>query len=75
MPVFRTGNMWEALARVDYFIVTTNAIVKQNGAVVMGRGIAKEMRDKFPGVDKAIGKAIREKGQDYGLILGKKVGA
>ena len=31
--------------------VTTNGIVMQNGKAVMGAGIAKFVRDSFPGVD------------------------
>jgi len=77
MPVFKTGDMWSVFDEVDYFIVTTNAIVKNNGALVMGAGIAKQMRDRFPGIDLEIGAAIGKAGSGgtYGLLLGNKVGA
>lgn len=77
MPVFKTGDMWSVFDEVDYFIITTNAIVKTNGALVMGAGIAKQMRDKYPGIDQEIGRAIGKfgSGGTYGLLLGNKVGA
>ena len=50
MSVFMTGDMWRVFDEVDYFVITTNAIIKRNGAVVMGAGIAKQMRDKYPGI-------------------------
>jgi hypothetical protein len=78
MPVFMTGDMWSVFDEVDYFVITTNAIIKRNGAVVMGAGIAKQMRDKYPGIDVEIGKRIKAEcgsGGEYGLLLGNKVGA
>lgn len=76
MPVFRTGNMWDVFDEVDHFVITTNAIIKANGAVVMGAGIAKQVRDRFPGIDVEIGQAIQEhkSGGFYGCIIGKKLG-
>jgi hypothetical protein len=39
-------------------VVTTNNVVKSDGSLVMGAGIAKLVRDKFPGVDKKLGRII-----------------
>lgn len=50
MTTFRTGNMWTVWDEVDFFVITTNSTIKQNGAVVMGRGIAKQVRGYFPGI-------------------------
>jgi len=77
MPVFKTGDMWSVFDEVDYFVITTNAIIKNNGAVVMGAGIAKQVRDKWPGIDIEIGRGIQKvcpSGGEYGLILGNKIG-
>lgn len=72
MPTYKQGNMWDSLNEVDHFIITTNAIVKRNGALVMGAGIAKKVRDNNPGIDVLCGQAI-ERGQypdqQYGVIL------
>jgi len=67
------GDMWDIWNQTDHFIFTGNSYIKNNGALVMGKGIAKEVRDKFPGIDLKIGKQIPDMG-DYWLILGSKVG-
>lgn len=55
------GNMLSAYGRPNsFFVVTTNALVRRNGALVMGRGAAKTFRDKFPGLDLECGKLVSE---------------
>jgi hypothetical protein len=56
-------------ARTDVLIVTGNATLKANGAVVMGRGAAKELRDRVPGIDRSFGKHIARSSGPYGLVL------
>jgi hypothetical protein len=58
MPIFKTGDMWTAFDEATLFLLTTNATIKRNGALVMGRGIARQARDRFPGLDAALGKQI-----------------
>lgn len=60
-----TGDMWSAWGKVDLFLITTNSTVV-NQRLVMGRGIAREARDHFPGLDYEIGKHIQK---DYGLLV------
>jgi len=43
----------------DVYLFTGNNVVKNDGAVVMGRGAAKQCRDIYPGIDVAIGNMIR----------------
>lgn len=69
------GNMWNVYGKADAFLITTNSTIKRNGALVMGRGIAKEARDRFPGLDLALGSRImREYGNKgiYGLMLSER---
>ena len=40
------------------YLFTANSIVKPNGELVMGRGIAKAVKDSYPGIDKVFGKRI-----------------
>ena len=80
MPIYEVGDMWSIWEETDLFLITTNATLKANGALVMGRGIAREARDRFPGLDLALGKAIGESGRVYGLLVSprwpaKKLGA
>lgn len=77
MTIFRQGNMWSCFDEVNHFLITTNAVIKKDGALVMGAGIAKQVRDKWPGIDKEMGAAIKRtcgSGGTYGVILGKKIG-
>lgn len=72
MPDYRKGDMWSVLTSVDHFIVTTNAVVKNDGALVMGAGLAKQARDRQPGLDKMFGTAIKlwhDPGEPYGCML------
>jgi hypothetical protein len=58
MPQQRQGDMWSVFHEADLFLITTNATLKQNGALVMGRGIARQARDRFPELDLALGRHI-----------------
>jgi len=42
------GNMWSIFFDTDIFMITTNPIIKKDGGVVMGRGIALEAKTRFP---------------------------
>lgn len=47
MPQFRPGNMWTAYAAADLFLISTNSTIRQDGALVMGRGIARQANDAY----------------------------
>lgn len=44
----------------DLFLTTINTTI-HNGRLVMGAGHAKQVRDKFPGIDRKFGLAVIEK--------------
>ena len=46
--ILERGNMWDVFGKTDLFLITTNPIVRKDGAVVMGRGIASQAKNKFP---------------------------
>jgi hypothetical protein len=80
MPQQRQGDIWSVHYEADLFLITTNATLKQNGALVMGRGIARQARGRFPGLDLALGRHIdrvcggsvdaRRSGlSEYGLLV------
>lgn len=55
------GNMWNFIKKPEYRIfVTTNGTVKQNGAVVMGTGCAKEAKDMFPAIPLFLGELLQK---------------
>jgi hypothetical protein len=72
MPQFRQGDMWSAYDAAGLFLITTNSTLKANGALVMGRGIARQARDRFPGLDLALGRQIGQRcghlGEYYLLV-------
>lgn len=47
MPQFRTGDMWSSYDEADLFLITTNATITTRGALVMGRGIARQANDAY----------------------------
>ena len=61
MPTFTTGNMWDAYPGTDLFVITTNSCIMNNGCLVMGAGIAREARDRFPGIECRLAKLIKSK--------------
>ena len=54
------------------YLFTGNSYVKQNGALVMGRGAAKQVRDRYLGIDFDLGKQIDHLGT-YGLCMSRDV--
>lgn len=46
--ILERGNMWDIFGKTGLFLITTNPIRRKDGAVVMGKGIAKEAADRFP---------------------------
>ncbi len=55
-----TGDLWEYPA--EYRVVTTNAIVKSDGKLVMGAGVALQARERFPGLDTKLGGWVKRYG-------------
>ncbi|MGB4870063.1 MAG: hypothetical protein WBP47_08435 [Candidatus Promineifilaceae bacterium] len=75
MPQFRTGDMWTAYETAGLFLITTNSTLTTDGRLVMGRGIARQARDRFPGLDAALGAQIRTvcgSGGFYGLLISRR---
>lgn len=43
-------------------VVTTNGILKSNGHLVMGKGIARYCRDEYDGIAELLGRHVRDNG-------------
>lgn len=52
----------------DVICVTTNGFVSEKGKGVMGRGCAKELRDKEPGIEYILGSKVREFGNTVNTL-------
>lgn len=59
--ILERGDMWSVFPITDIFMITTNPITRNDGAVVMGRGIALEAKDRFPSLPYDFGQALRER--------------
>ena len=56
---FDGGNIWTFKNAPKTFIcITTNGLVRKDGALVMGRGVAKQAKDLFPHIDYEIGTVV-----------------
>lgn len=72
MPQYKHGDMWSVWNSADLFVITTNSTLRVDGALVMGRGSARQARNRFPGIAAALGRAIANRcgsGGVYGLLV------
>lgn len=68
----RQGDMWSAFDSAELFLVTTNSFTRNDGALVMGRGIALETKERFPEFPYRAGEWLKVSGLrmgKYGLLL------
>ncbi len=67
MTIFKKGDMLspENIQKSDLTLLTTNATLNARDALVMGAGIARQARDRWPGLDLALGQSIRIKCSAY----------
>ena len=77
MATIVQGEWWELTADADLALFTGNSTVRRDGALVMGRGLAREVRDRFPGIDRElaarIGEARQLQGDDrYGVAIARR---
>lgn len=66
--ILEKGDMWSVYGKTDLFCITTNSIIKNNGELVMGRGIALEAKNRFPLIPLAAARVIN-KNKKYGLRI------
>jgi len=69
-----TGNMWEVSTysvkiNPDALCITTNGFIKGNGAVVCGRGCAKEATNRYPMFAYKLGDLVRENGNIVQIVI------
>lgn len=62
----KTGNLWDEDA--DARVITTNGYVRNDGACVMGRGVAQQCARKFPMIPYLLGSLIKERGNNVYLV-------
>lgn len=56
------GNLWDWYDKGEWICITTNGMVKTNGALVMGRGCAREAANRLTELPHILGRMVTEKG-------------
>lgn len=62
------GNFWDVEQSYKGLCCTTNCVVKNDGTLVMGAGIAKQFSDKFPHLPLTWGKQVKNLGKPHVLF-------
>jgi len=62
------GDAWTHAKGADALCITTNGYVKSNGHGVMGRGIAKQAKDRIPQIERELGHHLRNNGNHVGML-------
>lgn len=60
--------LWMKVPRVCY-VVTTNAFIRKDGTLVMGRGAARQAVNKFPSIEYECGLAVRQAPTPYRFLM------
>ena len=60
------GDLFEQ--ECDALVITTNGTVRKDGACVMGRGVALQAKQKWPGVEYELGRLIGRNGNIVQVI-------
>lgn len=68
------GDMWSVFDEADLFCITTNSTLSTRDHLVMGAGIAKQAKERFPDLPRRAGLAILNAPNPtmYGLIVSPK---
>ena len=56
------GDIFDYIGKADVVCVTTNGIVKTNGELVMGAGVAKAFATRYPDMPQVLGKKVNANG-------------
>lgn len=62
------GDLWDSNA--DIIVITTNGATRKDGAAIMGRGVALQAKQRYPGIEHKLGSLIRENGNHVDIIIG-----
>lgn len=63
-----TGNIWN-FCHLGAIGIPTNGFVTRNGAAVMGKGLALDTKNRYPGVAYNLGTHLRKNGNVSGIIV------
>ena len=58
MAIFHEGDMWDVFGKTDLWLFTGNRFVNKRGEITMGRGLAFDVKERFPHVPYALGQRL-----------------
>jgi len=53
----------------DAVCITTNGVLRRSGDGICGAGVARQARDRFPGLERALGSHLRSHGNHVGVLI------
>ena len=56
------GDIWDYWLDMHLIAIPVNGFVRRDGRAVMGKGLAKQARERIPGIDLVLGRAIKHGG-------------
>lgn len=68
-----SGDIWDFHKQGHWIVITTNGTVRKDGACVMGRGVAKQAAEKFPGLPYILGEYISSMGNHVNYLTEFKI--
>jgi hypothetical protein len=67
------ADIWAYWGVADALCITTNGSLKAGGELVMGRGIALDAAQRFPGMALHLGRQVRQNGNKTQVVMGTTV--
>jgi hypothetical protein len=61
--ILEKGDMWSALTDSDLWLFTANSYIRKDGQLVMGRGLALDVKKRYPYLPKPLGDMIKRTAQ------------
>lgn len=68
---FAVGNVWDWYDRGYALVFTSSGTVKRKGELVMGTGIARQVRERFPEAPSYFGRQVTRRGNFLAVWLDK----
>lgn len=69
----KTGDLWKARQPGDWVCITINSFIRNDGCLVMGRGIALEATKLYPDIQKTLGLLIEAHGSRLEVLEDDKL--
>lgn len=68
-----TGDLFDFYDKGEWIVITTNGTVRNDGLLVMGRGVAEQAAKKIPGLQKDLGSVVLRSGSHVWPMLKYRV--